>query len=164
MIAQALNAVFFIPFIGNAIELSLQRNGGVEGGLKGTYQHSIRSQLLKPANSFQIRNVVSRGYYQIFFHTLQNFWCQLVNSIMILGKYGFKTYTLQFLQIGEYTVFVIEEAVKKHLNPLCVGRNTQIFPKDFKTIRLFKMKDGTVQASYSFHFSFCQYLVPWHNK
>lgn len=74
VIAQALNSVFFIPLIGNAVQLPLQRNGGVEGCLKGADQHGVRRQLLELADGFQVGDVVSGSHDQIFLHALQYLW------------------------------------------------------------------------------------------
>ena len=52
VVAQPLNAVGFVPFIGNAVEFTLQGNIPMEGSFKNAHMLCVRQNRLHGFNGF----------------------------------------------------------------------------------------------------------------
>lgn len=99
VISQALDAIFFIPLPGNAIDTSFQRDSLMESCLKSTHQHSVGCQLLKLEDSLQIRFIVGRRYHHVVLHALKNFRGQLMDTVMVFGENCLEAHARELGQI-----------------------------------------------------------------
>ena len=85
MVAQAFDAVFLIPFIGDSVDFPLQGNRLVKGSLEGADQHRVGRKLLELADGLQVRLVVGGSHYHVILHALQDLRGQLVDAVMAFG-------------------------------------------------------------------------------
>ena len=99
VISQALDAIFFIPFPGNAVDTPFQWDSLMESRLKSTHQHSVGRQLLKLEDSLQIRFVVGRRYHHVVLHALKNFRGQLMDTVMVFGENRLEAHARELGQI-----------------------------------------------------------------
>ena len=136
VVAQTLDSVFLIPFIGNAVDFALHRNCLVEGSLKGAYQHGVRRQLLKLADGLQIRFIVGGSHHHVIFHALEHIGSQFMDAVVALGKNGLEAYPLQLGQASQHAVFCVQNIVQKKLNAFRIGRDREIFLENTEAVRL----------------------------
>ena len=115
MKAEALDAVFFVPFVGNGVHFPFQRNRRVEGGFEHANQQPSRQDFPELADRLDIWRIVSRRDAIVGFHGGDHFVRQFVDAVIAFGNdrleadrvdllHGLKSAGLRVRQVTEEQV------------------------------------------------------------
>ena len=128
--AETLNAVLFVPLIGERIELALFRNRLVERGLKRADEQRVRQHRLELADGVQVRLVVRGRDEQIVAHGGKRLVVQLKHAVMSLGKHGLEADGADLGNVREDALLFVEQVPEEQRDAVLVARYREVILGD----------------------------------